>query len=88
MPDTGASRKPQIVERLIQGRLAVPFPMPKAICVLFVQQLPETSAWGLHLRRLYVACAGSFSNFQAATEGGTRGRPFLVVLGWFAGIPA
>jgi len=44
MPDTGASRKPQIVERLIQGRLAVPFPMPKVICVLFVQQLPETSA--------------------------------------------
>jgi hypothetical protein len=44
MPDTRASRKPQIVERLIQGRLAVPFPMPKVICVLFVQQLPETSA--------------------------------------------
>jgi hypothetical protein len=43
MPDIGASRKPEIVDRLIRDGLAVLFPVSGPICVLFGQQLSETS---------------------------------------------
>jgi hypothetical protein len=57
MPDTGASRKPQIVNRPFQDRLEVPVSEIGLICVLFGQQLSETSARELPVCRLYVACA-------------------------------
>ena len=53
--------------------------------VPFVQHLAKTFFRRLADRRLYVACASCFCNFEIATEGGTQGRP---VTRWFAEISA
>jgi hypothetical protein len=38
---------------------------------------PKTSVWGRLERFLCIARAGTFGKGDAATEGGTRGRPVL-----------
>ena len=66
MPDGGLSRKPQIAD-LRHGGIAGPYfhgldPILRAICATSSRNIVS---W----QRLFIACAGAFSNSLRATEG-------------------
>ena len=53
------------------------FTAPDKDCVPFVQHLAKTFFAKLSHRRLYVACAGCFANFELRRRGAPEVVPFL-----------